>query len=186
MEFIPRRWERSSDNGFDERFDELFRPSGIESRFFDFRTTLDCAASKLEAVQNVYFGALYSPGMKSSIGSRITSELSRATNRPEYITCLDSLFNVPRARLREFCHALIERGLNRRIKWICYARADDLADESITALMKAAGAHLVQVGIESGDQTQLDNMDKLASAAHWNSSGSTRPISSFSLRSAPG
>lgn len=77
----------------------------------------------------------------------------------EYITCLDSLFTVPRARLVEFCRTLIERRLNV-VKWICYARADDLADENTTALMKAAGAHQVQIGIESGDQGQLDNMDK--------------------------
>jgi anaerobic magnesium-protoporphyrin IX monomethyl ester cyclase len=77
----------------------------------------------------------------------------------EYITCLDSLFTVPRARLVEFCRTLIDRGLNR-VKWICYARADDLADENTTALMKAAGALQVQIGIESGDQGQLDNMDK--------------------------
>ena len=77
----------------------------------------------------------------------------------EYITCLDSLFTVPPKRLREFCRTLIERRLNS-VKWICYARADDLADEHTTALMKAAGAHQVQVGIESGDQGQLDNMDK--------------------------
>ena len=77
----------------------------------------------------------------------------------EYITCLDSLFTVPPQRLREFCRTLIERRLNS-VKWICYARADDLADENTTALMKAAGAHQVQIGIESGDQGQLDNMDK--------------------------
>lgn len=77
----------------------------------------------------------------------------------EYITCLDSLFTVPPKRLREFCRMLIERRLNS-VKWICYARADDLADEHTTALMKAAGAHQVQIGIESGDQGQLDNMDK--------------------------
>jgi anaerobic magnesium-protoporphyrin IX monomethyl ester cyclase len=81
------------------------------------------------------------------------------TVNPEYITCLDSLFTVPRARLVDFCRTLIERRLNR-VKWICYARADDLADEKTTALMKAAGAHQVQIGIESGDQGQLDNMDK--------------------------
>jgi radical SAM superfamily enzyme YgiQ (UPF0313 family) len=77
----------------------------------------------------------------------------------EYITCLDSLFTVPPARLVEFCNTLLERRLNY-IKWICYARADDLADEKTTALMKAAGAHQVQIGLESGDQGQLDNMDK--------------------------
>jgi radical SAM superfamily enzyme YgiQ (UPF0313 family) len=77
----------------------------------------------------------------------------------EYITCLDSLFTVPPTRLREFCRTLIERRLNS-VKWICYARADDLADENTTALMKAAGAHQVQIGLESGDQGQLNNMDK--------------------------
>jgi len=77
----------------------------------------------------------------------------------EYITCLDSLFTVPPTRLREFCRTLIERRLTS-VKWICYARADDLADENTTALMKAAGAHQVQIGIESGDQGQLNNMDK--------------------------
>ncbi len=76
----------------------------------------------------------------------------------EYITCLDSLFTIPRERLAEFCRLLIERRV--RVKWVCYARADDLADERTTALMKAAGAHQVQVGVESGDAQLLENMNK--------------------------
>jgi anaerobic magnesium-protoporphyrin IX monomethyl ester cyclase len=76
----------------------------------------------------------------------------------EYITCLDSLFTMPRRRLMEFCTTLIEHRLP--VKWTCYARADDLADEATAALMKSAGAHQVQIGLESGDQGQLDNMDK--------------------------
>jgi radical SAM superfamily enzyme YgiQ (UPF0313 family) len=76
----------------------------------------------------------------------------------EYIICLDSLFTMPRSRVREFCRLLIERRI--QVKWICYARADDLADEELVAMMKAAGAHQVQIGIESGDQTLLKNMDK--------------------------
>jgi radical SAM superfamily enzyme YgiQ (UPF0313 family) len=76
----------------------------------------------------------------------------------EVITCLDSLFTMPRPRLRELCRLLIEREI--RIRWICYARADDLADEETVILMKRAGAHQVQIGIESGDAGQLANMDK--------------------------
>ncbi len=76
----------------------------------------------------------------------------------EYITCLDSLFTVPRRRLAEFCRLLIERRL--RVKWTCYARADDLANESTAALMKSAGLNQAQIGLESGDQGQLDNMEK--------------------------
>jgi len=76
----------------------------------------------------------------------------------DYITCLDSLFTVPRRRLAEFCRLLIERRL--RVNWTCYARADDLADEATAALMKSAGLHQAQIGLESGDQGQLDNMEK--------------------------
>jgi radical SAM superfamily enzyme YgiQ (UPF0313 family) len=76
----------------------------------------------------------------------------------EIITCLDSLFTIPRERLAEFCRLLIERRL--RVKWVCYARADDLADERTVALMKQAGAHQVQIGIESGDPELLANMNK--------------------------
>jgi radical SAM superfamily enzyme YgiQ (UPF0313 family) len=79
----------------------------------------------------------------------------------EYITCLDSLFTIPRERLAELCRLLIERRLG--VKWVCYARADDLADERTVALMKAAGAHQVQIGIESGDALLLDNMNKACS-----------------------
>jgi radical SAM superfamily enzyme YgiQ (UPF0313 family) len=82
-----------------------------------------------------------------------------STIAPDYITCLDSLFTVPPARLVEFCRTLVERRLNS-VRWICYARADDLADERTTALMKEAGAWQVQIGLESGVQGQLDNMDK--------------------------
>lgn len=76
----------------------------------------------------------------------------------EYITCLDSLFTVPKARLTTLCNELVKRQIN--VKWICYARADDLAKEDIACMMQEAGAHQVQIGIESGDQNLLDNMDK--------------------------
>jgi hypothetical protein len=76
----------------------------------------------------------------------------------EYITCLDSLFTLPRERLVEFCRLLIARRLG--VKWVCYARADDLADEFTVALLKAAGAVQVQIGVESGDPRQLENMNK--------------------------
>jgi hypothetical protein len=79
----------------------------------------------------------------------------------EYITCLDSLFTIPRERLTEFCRLLIERRVC--VKWVCYARADDLADERTVALMKEAGAHQVQIGIESGDEQLLENMNKACS-----------------------
>jgi anaerobic magnesium-protoporphyrin IX monomethyl ester cyclase len=79
----------------------------------------------------------------------------------QFISCLDSLFTVPRQRLTALCEELIRR--NIEVKWICYARADDLAQSEIASMMKEAGAVQVQIGIESGDQRQLDNMDKQCS-----------------------
>lgn len=74
------------------------------------------------------------------------------------VSCLDSLFTMPKRRLVRLCQLLIERGII--IKWICYARADDLGDLDTCRLMKRAGCHQVQIGLESGSQTQLDNMNK--------------------------
>lgn len=76
----------------------------------------------------------------------------------EYITCLDSLFTMPTRRLLEFCEELVRRNVD--IKWICYARADDLLDANVVRAMRAAGCIQVQIGIESGDQGQLDRMQK--------------------------
>jgi len=79
-----------------------------------------------------------------------------ADNGARIINCLDSLFTVPRRRLAELCDALEGKG----IRWICYARADDLARPEIVERMLAAGCTQVQIGIESGDQQVLDNMNK--------------------------
>lgn len=76
----------------------------------------------------------------------------------KYITCLDSLFTMPKKRLVELCNLLIAQ--KTEVKWICYARADDLADESVVELMKKAGVAQVQIGLESGNQNMLDQMNK--------------------------
>lgn len=96
---------------------------------------------------------------RTKSAARIAADWERyAALGVEVVTCLDSLFTVPRPRLRELCRRLIEKRLP--LRWVCYARADDLADEETVALMKEAGAWQVQIGIESGDPAVLGNMDK--------------------------
>ena len=90
--------------------------------------------------------------------ARITQETGA-----EFITCLDSLFTVPRPRLTVLCDLLVQRNIT--VKLLCYARADDLAQADVAVMMRDAGAVQVQIGIESGDQGQLDNMDKQCSVA---------------------
>ncbi|MCB9759911.1 MAG: radical SAM protein [Alphaproteobacteria bacterium] len=75
-----------------------------------------------------------------------------------WISCLDSLFTVPRKRLEQLCARLLSDGT--RVNWICYARADDLRDPALVRLLLEAGCRQVQIGVESGSQQQLDHMDK--------------------------
>lgn len=77
-----------------------------------------------------------------------------------WITCLDSLFTLPPRRLDALCRRLVERRV--AVRWICYARADDLCDPDRVARMAEAGCHQVQIGLESGDGDQLRRMDKQA------------------------
>lgn len=96
--------------------------------------------------------------------SRIAGDWAHyAAGGVTHITCLDSLFTMPRQRLVALCEELIAREV--RIRWICYARADDLSDIALCRLMKRAGCVQVQIGIESGNQGQLDRMNKRATVA---------------------
>jgi radical SAM superfamily enzyme YgiQ (UPF0313 family) len=80
-----------------------------------------------------------------------------------FISCLDSLFTTPRQRLEELCRRLVELGTP--VKWLCYARGDDLTDPATCQLMARAGCVQVQLGAESGSQAMLDSMDKRARVA---------------------
>jgi radical SAM superfamily enzyme YgiQ (UPF0313 family) len=77
------------------------------------------------------------------------------------IACLDSLFTRPRARLVELCERLVAAG--SPVRWIAYARGDDLVDPGVVRLMAAAGCVQVQIGVESGSQALLTAMDKRTS-----------------------
>ena len=77
------------------------------------------------------------------------------------VSCLDSLFTMPQARLIALCEELLARRID--LRWLCYARADDLLDQEVCRLMKRAGCIQVQIGAESGNQNVLDNMNKRAS-----------------------
>ncbi len=77
---------------------------------------------------------------------------------PKIINCLDSLFTMPRKRLFELCKIISERKLLSQ--WVCYARAEDLADEEVCKAMKAANILQVQIGLESGSPQLLENMSK--------------------------
>ena len=70
----------------------------------------------------------------------------------------DDTFTIDIPRTREICKLLIEKGINKKIKWLCNARVN--LDYETMVLMKKAGCKLIIPGIENGNQKMLINMKK--------------------------
>lgn len=70
----------------------------------------------------------------------------------------DDMFTANKKRVREICQLLTQKGLHKRLKWMCDARVD--LDLETMQIMKAAGCRLILTGIESGNQQILDNINK--------------------------
>ena len=70
----------------------------------------------------------------------------------------DDTFTINRNRTQDICKLLIEKGINKKIKWLCNARVN--LDYDTMVLMKQAGCSLIIPGIESGSQELLNNMKK--------------------------
>lgn len=73
------------------------------------------------------------------------------------VTFIDDTFNVPLTRFKEMLHRFIEK--KYRFKWNCNFRCQYADDESVQ-LMKEAGCEGVFLGIESGSDSILKNMNK--------------------------
>lgn len=70
----------------------------------------------------------------------------------------DDTFTINKTRVQDICRLLRERGLQRRLRWLCNARVN--LDLATMRAMKAAGCRLIIPGIESGSQRILDNIHK--------------------------
>lgn len=70
----------------------------------------------------------------------------------------DDMFTGNRKRLEDFCHAMIEAGTP--FTWSCCSRVDFVQYLDIVGLMRDAGCHTIEFGVESGCQRILDSMRK--------------------------
>ena len=75
------------------------------------------------------------------------------------VVFIDDTFNVPLPRFKQLCKTIIASGL--KIDWYSYFRCSN-SDPEAFELMAKAGCKGVFLGIESGDQMILNNMDKYA------------------------
>jgi radical SAM superfamily enzyme YgiQ (UPF0313 family) len=70
----------------------------------------------------------------------------------------DDTFSADLDRAKKICSLLIERGINKKIRWWANTRVN--LDLDTMKLMKAAGCRLVIPGYESGVQQILNNIHK--------------------------
>ena len=80
------------------------------------------------------------------------------------VTFLDDTFNVPKKRFKELLRMMIRN--NYGFKWNSFYRSDH-GDEETIDLMRQAGCEGVFLGMESGSDTILKEMNKTARQKHY-------------------
>jgi radical SAM superfamily enzyme YgiQ (UPF0313 family) len=70
----------------------------------------------------------------------------------------DDNFTTNKERVIKICNLLIEKKLQKRLKWFCNARVN--LDFETMKIMKKAGCRLILCGVESGNQQVLNNIKK--------------------------
>jgi p-methyltransferase len=76
------------------------------------------------------------------------------------VVFVDDTFNVPPKRFKQICQMMIEEDFG--LRWYSYFRSANARDEESFDLAAASGCAGVFLGIESGDDTVLRAMHKLA------------------------
>lgn len=72
---------------------------------------------------------------------------------------VDETFTLNKDRTARLCEAILGRGLQRKVRWLCCSRVDAVTYE-LLKLMKEAGCALISFGIESGNQDTLERCRK--------------------------
>lgn len=83
-----------------------------------------------------------------------------ANNFPEVreVVIEDDTFTADKKHVMDICNLLIQKKLNKRLRWLCNARVN--IDLETMKIMKKAGCHLIIPGFESYDDQILKNIKK--------------------------
>ena len=71
----------------------------------------------------------------------------------------DLEFILSKPKAESFLQAMIDRGYGKRMRWWCQTRVDSVTPQ-LLALMKEAGCHTINYGVESGNEGVLEGVKK--------------------------
>lgn len=109
----------------------------------------------------VYPQTMHGHAFRARSAANVVAEFEYiAKNFPDVkeVVIEDDTFTANKKRVLEVCSLLVERKLNKRLRWLCNARVN--LDLETMKAMKKAGCRLIIPGIESGCQQILDNIKK--------------------------
>lgn len=78
---------------------------------------------------------------------------------------VDETFTMNKKMVREICNTILEKGLNKRMRWSCSTRVDTVERE-LFELMRKAGCYDVFFGFESADDKILELCGKRITIEH--------------------
>ncbi len=138
------------------------RPSRFTSRNLSLRTTSIFTARGCPYRCNFCAGPLvFSGKVRFHSPERVINEIEELISKYEVeaLYFAEDMFLSSKKRAEELLGLFIEKGINKRIKWIAQAKAS-IITEDLLSLMKDAGCVGVEYGFESGSQRVLDLMTK--------------------------
>lgn len=109
----------------------------------------------------VYPQTMHGHAFRARSAENVVAEFKYiASNFPDVreVVIEDDTFTANKKRVLDICRLLVEKRLNKRLRWLCNARVD--LDLETMRAMKNAGCRLIIPGIESGSQQILDNIKK--------------------------
>ena len=109
----------------------------------------------------VYPQTMHGHAFRARSAANVVAEFEYvAANFPDVkeIVIEDDTFTANKKRVLEICRLLVDKGLHKRLRWLCNARVD--LDLETMMAMKKAGCRLIIPGIENGSQQILDNIHK--------------------------
>lgn len=109
----------------------------------------------------VYPQTMHGHAFRARSAENVVAEFEYiANNFPEVkeVVIEDDTFTANKNRVMEICDLLVQKKINKRLRWLCNARVN--LDLETMQAMKKAGCRLIIPGIESGSQEILNNIKK--------------------------
>ena len=99
---------------------------------------------------------------------KVADEIERLVNDHQvgFFILADEEPTINRRKFSEFCQELIDRGLNKRVKWGINTRVTDIyRDRELLGFFREAGLVHVSLGTEAAAQLKLDQFNKETTVA---------------------